>query len=534
MRSGGYGLVQQALVEEAAAAVWQGANLARWRGHAQVTPLHVASAMLSSDGLLRVACLRSSSHSQSHPLRPEALQLCLDIALSRIPMAWPPAVAMFRTHGAPMMTLSNALVAALKRAQAHERRGSADSVQRKPAGLAAVKVGLEQLVVSILDDPSVDRAMRDAGFSGSQVKANVRKGTSSEQPHSVHSHRNRSDDITSPLPVSKNAVAGQTSAGTVVLHPPVVVPDRSIALSLSCYSGDQVCQAKPSQWWAAFFGLTEGTTTTASLPSWLHRRQDVIPTCRNTGVQQKFIEVTSDNLKILCDVLERRVPWQKDIVPAIAATVLRCRSGMMRRQASSMAWLLFRGKDVHAKKAMAQELAKLLFGSYNEFTVLSSGDTSSNAGDLALKRRRSSDVGNGYVGIRLFEAIIENPHRVVFINNINQIDHESEIAIQNVIATGRIMGCKGASVTSLEDAVVVLSTEAPASRSLASASPPTKRRRIGGLNRDEGGAERQMESHRFFFDLNARMEDVEEEQEETSSVHNAGFMGVVDGVFRFD
>uniref|UniRef100_A0ACD5XP51 Uncharacterized protein n=1 Tax=Avena sativa TaxID=4498 RepID=A0ACD5XP51_AVESA len=300
----------------------------------------------------------------------------------------------------------------------------------------------------------------------------------------------------------------------------------------SC-SGDQVCQAKPSQGWQAFFGLTEGTTTTtASLPSWLHRRQDVIPTCRNTGLQQKFIEVTSDNLKILCDVLERRVPWQKDIVPAIAATVLRCRSGMTRRQASSMAWLLFRGKDIHAKRAMAQELAKLLFGSYSEFTVLNSGDTTSNANDLALKKRRSPNAGNGYAGIRLFEAIIENPHRVVFINNIDQIDRESEIAIKNVIATGRIMGCKGASVTSFEDAIVVLSSEASESRSLASTSPPTKQRRIGGLNRDdEGGAEKQVESRPFVFDLNARMEDLEEEEEETSS---AGFMGVVDGVFHFD
>jgi hypothetical protein len=222
MRSAGYAVVQPALVEEAAAAVWQAANLAARHGHAQVTPLHVASAMLSSGGLLRAACLRSSSHSQSHPLRPEALQLCLDVALSRLPMAWPPAAAMFRHHGAPLMTLSNALLAALKRAQAHERRGFTDGGQQQPGALA-VKVGLEQLVVSILDDPSVDRAMRQAGFSGSQVKDNIGKGASL-----------RSDDITSPWPVSKKANAGQTSAGTV-LHRPVVVPDRSLALSLSCH-----------------------------------------------------------------------------------------------------------------------------------------------------------------------------------------------------------------------------------------------------------------------------------------------------------
>ncbi|XP_047050975.1 protein SMAX1-LIKE 3-like [Lolium rigidum] len=423
MRSAGYAVVQQAMVEVAAAAVWQAANLARRRGHAQVTPLHVASAMLSTGGLLRAACLRSSSHSKSPALRPEALQFCLDVALSRLPMVWPPAAAMFRHHGAPVLALSNALVAALKRAQAHERRGSADGGQRQPGGLV-VKVGLEQLVVSILDDPSVDRALREAGFSGHQVKAN--------------------------------------------------------------------------------------------------------PTC----LQQKFIELTSENLKILCDALERCVPWRKDIAPAIAATVLRCRSGMMR-PASSMAWLLFRGNDVNGKRAMAQELAKLVFGSYSEFTLINSADTSSNAGDRALKRRRSPDVGNGYVGIRLFEALIEEPHRVVFIDNIDQIDHESEIAIKNVIATGRVMGCNGAGIASLEDAIVVLSSEVSEPRSFASASPLTKRRRIGGLDPGEGAAERQVESHRFAFDLNAPMEDAEE-QEEVNSVDSMGIMGVVDGVFHFD
>ncbi|CAM0950078.1 unnamed protein product [Alopecurus aequalis] len=530
MRTGGYAVVQQALLVDAAAAVWQAANLARRRGHAQVTPLHVASAMLSSGGFLRAACLRSSSHCQSHPLRHEALQLCLDVALSRLPMAWPP--------GAPVITLSNALVAALKRAQAHERRGSADGSQRQPAGLA-VKVGLEQLVVSILDDPTVDRAMREAGFSGSQVKANVAKVASSEQSDSAHGHR--SDGITSPWLVSTKAMAGQSSSpGTVwdVLGRQVVVPDRSLALSLRCHSGDQACQAIPREGWPVFFGLTEVARTTASLPSLFHHQQDDIPTCCGTGLQptclqKKFVEVTSDNLKILCDVLERRVPWQKDIVPAIAATVLRCRSGMMRRRpASSMVWLLFRGKDVHGKKAMAQELAKLVFGSYTKFAFLNTGDTSSEAGDLALKRRKSPDVNNGYVGIRLFEEIIEDPHRVVFINDIDQLDHESETAIKNVIATGRIMGCNGLGVASMEDSIVVLSYEASESRPLASSSPPTKRRQIGGLDREEGGVKKQVESRRFLFDLNAHMDDVEEEEEKAVDI--AGIMGVVDGVFHFD
>lgn len=231
MLSGGYAVVQQALGAEAAGAVMQAACLARQRGHAQVAPLHVASVMLFSapggGGLLRAACIRSS-HPPSHPPQLEGLQLCLEVALSRLPMAWPPAAATFyHGAGAPVLALSNALMAALKRAQAHGRRGSTDGGPRQPERIA-VKVELEQLAVSILDDPSVDRAMREAGFSGSRVKANVGKGALPEQSDSVRIHR--SDGITSPCPVNKKVMATQTSPGAVwdVLHQPGVVPHGSL------------------------------------------------------------------------------------------------------------------------------------------------------------------------------------------------------------------------------------------------------------------------------------------------------------------
>ncbi|XP_040249443.1 protein SMAX1-LIKE 3-like [Aegilops tauschii subsp. strangulata] len=536
MLSGGYAVVQQALGAEAAGAVSQAACLARQRGHAQVTPLHVASVMLFSapggGGLLRAACIRSS-HPPSHPVQLEGLQLCLEFALSRLPMAWPPAAATFRHRGvgAPVLALSNALMAALKRAQAHGRRGTTDGGQRQPP-MIAVKVELEQLAVSILDDPSVDRAMREAGFSGSRVKANVGKGASPEQSDSVRIHR--SDGITSPCPINKKVMATQTSPGAVwdVLHQPGVVPHGSLALRPSYQRGDQACQAKPREaGWSAFVSLTRVATAT----SWLQLQHDAIstshfhgtglqqPTCR----QQKFSELTAENLKILCDALELRVPRHKDIIPAIAGTVLQCRSGM-RRPAASTTWLLFRGKDVHGKKAMAQELAKLVFGSNAEFAVLnSSKDSSCSAGHLSLKRHMPWDIDNGYVGIRLFEAILENRHRVMFIDDVDKLDPESEIAIENVITTGRIMGCNGGGVVSLEDAIVVLSSEASESRSLASSTHPSKRQRTRELNREEDGAEKGVDSRRFAFDLNAHPEDVE-------STDEGGVMGVLDGVFCFN
>lgn len=170
MRTAGYA-VHQALTVDAATIVKQALTLAKRRGHSQVTPLHVATAMLvSPTGLLRTACLRS----HSHPLQCKALELCLNVALNRLPTS-PTSPILGPLSLLP--SLSNALVAAFKRAQAHQRRGSLEN-QQQP--ILALKVELEQLVISILDDPSVSRVMREAGFSSPQVKTNVEQAVSVE------------------------------------------------------------------------------------------------------------------------------------------------------------------------------------------------------------------------------------------------------------------------------------------------------------------------------------------------------------------
>ncbi|KAI4996551.1 hypothetical protein ZWY2020_051471 [Hordeum vulgare] len=148
-----------ALGEEAVAVVRQAVSLAARRGHAQVTPLHIARVMLSASapaGILRAACVRSS---HSHPLQPNAL----DLALGRL--------AVTRDGGDPAP--SNAFVVTLKRAQAQPYRRT---------GGAGGKVGLEKLAVSVLDDPGVHRVVvRAAGFSSSQSQVRASVDASSEQ-----------------------------------------------------------------------------------------------------------------------------------------------------------------------------------------------------------------------------------------------------------------------------------------------------------------------------------------------------------------
>ncbi|KAK9078900.1 hypothetical protein SSX86_002959 [Deinandra increscens subsp. villosa] len=190
MRSGGC-TVQQTLTSEAASVLKHSLSLARRRGHAQVTPLHVAATLLMSSraSILRRACIKSQniSSSSSHitptppPLHCRALELCFNVALNRLPTTPGPLL-----HAQP--SLSNALIAALKRAQAHQRRGCIENQQtqsqqqcqqQQNPPLLAIKVELEQLILSILDDPSVSRVMREAGFSSTAVKTNLEDFSSS-------------------------------------------------------------------------------------------------------------------------------------------------------------------------------------------------------------------------------------------------------------------------------------------------------------------------------------------------------------------
>ncbi|KAL0346906.1 UNVERIFIED_CONTAM: protein SMAX1-LIKE 5 [Sesamum calycinum] len=77
---------QQTLSAEAASVLKHSLSLARRRGHAQVTPLHVAATLLSSrTSFLRRACLKSQPHQPSHPLQCRALELCFNVALNRLP-----------------------------------------------------------------------------------------------------------------------------------------------------------------------------------------------------------------------------------------------------------------------------------------------------------------------------------------------------------------------------------------------------------------------------------------------------------------
>lgn len=208
----GLSTIQQTLTPEAASVLNHSIAEAGRRNHGQTTPLHVAATLLSSpSGFLRQACIKSHPNS-SHPLQCRALELCFSVALERLPTAQNGGGA-----GAAEPPISNALMAALKRAQAHQRRGCPEQ-QQQP--LLAVKVELEQLIISILDDPSVSRVMREASFSSPAVKATIEQSLTSTSAAAAAS-------------ATSLASTGNNPHSTVPLgfRPGAAVPGRNLYLN---------------------------------------------------------------------------------------------------------------------------------------------------------------------------------------------------------------------------------------------------------------------------------------------------------------
>ncbi|RLM75347.1 uncharacterized protein C2845_PM15G07910 [Panicum miliaceum] len=773
MRAGGC-TVQQSLTAEAAAVVKQAVSLARRRGNAQVTPLHVASAMLAApEGLLRAACLRS----HSHPLQCKALELCFNVALNRLPasaaVASSPLLGGHGHHHYYPPSLSNALVAAFKRAQAHQRRGSVES-QQQP--VLAVKIELEQLVVSILDDPSVSRVMREAGFSSTQVKANVEQAVCStattaatatpnnhqnpnpsstaastsptyEAKATLPLHQVRDEDVAAILDclasrskrkivvIAESAAAAEAMAHAAVNrikrgeakhdalrgaqvvslrvssfrdapreeaerrlgelrclvkgrrqvllvvedlkwaaefwaghvqsgrrgyycsvehvvtelrslacgeHPgsglcwllgfgtyqaytrcragqpsleslwglqTLTVPAGSLALSLTCAFDDSalgtVNQSMkagsdtdgngPASCWPLLGGSQliprccgdcsaaridakaplprPFVSPSSTLPSWLQHCRDQqeathltdlgktwssicgkpsqrmtlhfsapvspassISSYEHGGEQQqprhswllggldathpwkpkreasgkaarshdssasngsvkvecraRFKELSAENLKLLCAALEKEVPWQKEVVPEVASTVLQCRSGIAKRRdrsrsadAKEETWMLFLGGDAEGKERVARELANLVFGSRKNVVSIRPGGASSSPSasgsseEHRSKRPRTPPAGEPAAYLeRLYEAISENPHRVIFMDDVEQAGRDCQLGIKEAIETGVVRNHAGDEV-SVGDAVIILSCESFDARSRA-CSPPSKKVKV--------------------------------------------------------
>ncbi|XP_050209823.1 protein SMAX1-LIKE 8 [Mercurialis annua] len=159
---------RQCLTPESAQILDEAVAVAIRRGHNQTTSLHAVSALLTipSISILRDACLRAKNNAYSPRLQFRALELCLSVSLDRVPS----------NQLADDPPVSNSLMAAIKRSQANQRRQPENfhlyhqQSITTTTSITCIKVELQNLVLSILDDPVVSRVFSESGFRSSEIK----------------------------------------------------------------------------------------------------------------------------------------------------------------------------------------------------------------------------------------------------------------------------------------------------------------------------------------------------------------------------
>ncbi|XP_013604673.1 PREDICTED: chaperone protein ClpB-like [Brassica oleracea var. oleracea] len=167
---------RECLTEEAARALNDAVSVARRRSHAQTTSLHAVSALLAMpSSILREVCVSRASRSTpySSGLQFRALELCVGVSLDRLPSS--KSTAATEEEGDP--PVSNSLMAAIKRSQANQRRHPESyhlqQIHVSGCQTTVLKVELKYFVLSILDDPIVNRVFTEAGFRSSEIKLDV-------------------------------------------------------------------------------------------------------------------------------------------------------------------------------------------------------------------------------------------------------------------------------------------------------------------------------------------------------------------------
>lgn len=249
----------------------------------------------------------------------------------------------------------------------------------------------------------------------------------------------------------------------------------------------------------------------------------------------RFKELNPENLKMLSNALERKVPWQKEIIPEIATTIVECRSGVISRKGSSKnreskeeTWLFFLGLDSKGKEKVAKELAKVVFGSKSNLvtigiSIYSATRADSSEEEFSNKRARD-ELGSSYLE-RFAQAVEENPSRVFLMEDLEQVDYFSQKGIKKAIESGRIVYNGGESVP-LRDAIVIFSGESLSSMSRA-CSPPIFRPKCGEKREEKDDDSEERKVWGTSLDLNLATGDDSGDDE-----HSVGEIGILDSVDR--
>lgn len=241
-----------------------------------------------------------------------------------------------------------------------------------------------------------------------------------------------------------------------------------------CVSVKDLHKKWNTTWHLPFWANRKTCETNSSTPNSASNSSDVIMEMEYTV--PKFKEFNSENLNILSNALQEIVPWQKGIViQEIVATILQCRSRMIRRkektsinEAKQETWLLFQGPDVHAKERIARELANVVFGSYSNFVSIGLSNFCSN-----FRNKRSRDEQSWSYIDKFGEAVSCNAHCVFY---LEEIEYCSLRGIKKAIERGTITNSSSGEEMSLDDAIIILSCDNFGTKSSRGCSPNVKQK----------------------------------------------------------
>ncbi|MQM02470.1 hypothetical protein Taro_035240 [Colocasia esculenta] len=128
-------------------------ELAHSSGHAQLTPLHLASALLAdAGGILRQAIANASGGGGDAPA--ESFDRVLKRLLKKIPSQKPPL---------EQVPANTALVKCIRRAESSQK------------AKGDTHLAVDQLILGLVEDPQIADSLKEAGVSAARVKAEVEK-----------------------------------------------------------------------------------------------------------------------------------------------------------------------------------------------------------------------------------------------------------------------------------------------------------------------------------------------------------------------
>lgn len=173
-------------------------------------------------------------------------------------------------------------------------------------------------------------------------------------------------------------------------------------------------------------------------------------------------QFNSQNLNLISNSLMKTIPnCPKHKADQISATILQCRSLKSQKIQESCS-ISFMGSENQnqAKEKTAKELGKLFFGSQTNFISIGLSNFKQQIDDdheeqqqKFSKKRGRNEMGISFLQ-RFAEAVKENPHRIFFIEDIEEIDYCSLKGMKEAIENGRVRNSNG-EICPLKDAIII-------------------------------------------------------------------------------